>query len=94
VSLRPGWGRDVIHVGEKNKRLRMASNNPWVINATPGSYEVWVDGGPVDGNTDLRADVEVRDGHVTLVEIFPPVNVFFGRGRNTRPEGAIEWQTL
>jgi hypothetical protein len=94
VSLLPGWGRDVIHVGDRYKRLRIASNNPWVIDATPGTYEVWVDGGPIEGYTDLRANVEVRDGHVTLVEVYPPVNVFFGKGKNVRPDGAIEWRVL
>ena len=94
ASLRPGWGRDVVHVGDRDKHLRRASNNPWVIDATPGTYEVWVDGGPVDGYTDLRANVEVRDGQVTIVEIYPPVNAIIEGGKNIRPKGAIEWRVI
>lgn len=94
VSLRPGWGRDVVHVGDQDRQLRSASNNPWVIDAAPGIYEVWLDGGPVDGHTDLRAQVEVRDGHVTLIEIYPPVIAIFEGGRNIRPKGAIEWTVI
>jgi hypothetical protein len=94
ASLRPGWGRDVVHVGHQDKQLRSASNNPWVIDAAPGIHEVWVDGGPFDGYTDLRANVEVRDGHVTIVEIYPPVNAIFEGGKNIRPKGAIEWRVI
>jgi hypothetical protein len=65
-----------------------------VIDTGPGNYEVWVDGGPVDGYTDLRADVDVCDGHVTLVEIYPPVNAIWEGGKNIRPRGAIEWRVI
>ena len=72
----------------------MASNNPWVIGAAPGTYEAWLECGPVDGYTDLRAGVEVRDGQVTLVEVYPPVDAFVDGGKNVRPQGAIEWRVM